>query len=214
MDILPDPRIREELSGLSGWPTIPQLFVRGELVGGCDIVTEMFESGELAETLGAEQPERAEAAAPPRPRHSPRPCRSNSRRRGRRPRPRAPLHGGTGQCRTALGERNGSTASMDAIDVLDEPESTRGARGVRPHARAVLSGPARGRRCPSACSARRPSSRRSTSSCADPRRGPDRLPRDPGRQRGLPVLAAQRAAGRLVARSAGRLCRARPRGLS
>jgi monothiol glutaredoxin len=57
LDILPDPRIREELSGLSGWPTIPQLFVEGELVGGSDIVMEMFESGELAELLGAEQPE-------------------------------------------------------------------------------------------------------------------------------------------------------------
>ena len=56
LDILPDPRIREELSGLSGWPTIPQLFVDGELVGGSDIVMEMFESGELAELLGAEQP--------------------------------------------------------------------------------------------------------------------------------------------------------------
>jgi monothiol glutaredoxin len=63
MDILPDPRIREELSGLSGWPTIPQLFVGGELVGGCDIITEMFESGELADALGTERPERA--AAPP-----------------------------------------------------------------------------------------------------------------------------------------------------
>jgi monothiol glutaredoxin len=62
LDILPDPRIREELSGLSGWPTIPQLFVDGELVGGCDIVMEMFESGELAETLGVEQPELDEAA--------------------------------------------------------------------------------------------------------------------------------------------------------
>jgi monothiol glutaredoxin len=57
LDILPDPRIREELSGLSGWPTIPQLFVDGELVGGCDIVMEMFESGELADLLGVEQPE-------------------------------------------------------------------------------------------------------------------------------------------------------------
>jgi monothiol glutaredoxin len=67
MDILPDPRIREQLSALSGWPTIPQLFVGGELVGGCDIVTEMFESGELAETLGVEQPQPgpATAAAPP-----------------------------------------------------------------------------------------------------------------------------------------------------
>src|ERR1700730_3598956 len=53
-DILPDPRLRQELSTLSQWPTIPQLFVHGELVGGCDIVTEMFDSGELAELLGAE----------------------------------------------------------------------------------------------------------------------------------------------------------------
>jgi monothiol glutaredoxin len=51
VDILPDPRIRQELSALSNWPTIPQLFVNGELVGGCDIVTEMYESGELAQAL-------------------------------------------------------------------------------------------------------------------------------------------------------------------
>jgi monothiol glutaredoxin len=51
VDILPDPRIRQELSALSNWPTIPQLFVDGELVGGCDIVTEMYESGELEQTL-------------------------------------------------------------------------------------------------------------------------------------------------------------------
>jgi monothiol glutaredoxin len=57
LDILPDPRIREELSAISHWPTIPQLFVDGKLVGGCDIVTEMYESGELAELLGVEQPE-------------------------------------------------------------------------------------------------------------------------------------------------------------
>src|SRR5215217_8815762 len=56
VDILPDPRIRQELSAISEWPTIPQLFVKGELVGGCDIITEMYESGELAETLGVEQP--------------------------------------------------------------------------------------------------------------------------------------------------------------
>ena len=67
LDILPDPRIREELSGLSGWPTIPQLFVDGELIGGCDIVMEMFESGDLAETLGVEQPDQAEA--PDEPEH-------------------------------------------------------------------------------------------------------------------------------------------------
>jgi monothiol glutaredoxin len=57
VDVLPDPRIRQELSALSNWPTIPQLFIDGELVGGCDIVTEMFESGELAQALGLEQPE-------------------------------------------------------------------------------------------------------------------------------------------------------------
>jgi monothiol glutaredoxin len=54
VDVLPDPRIRQELSAISNWPTIPQLFVDGELVGGCDIVTEMYESGELAELLGVE----------------------------------------------------------------------------------------------------------------------------------------------------------------
>ena len=57
LDILPDPRIREELSDLSGWPTVPQLFIDGELVGGCDIVTEMYETGELAQKLGVEMPE-------------------------------------------------------------------------------------------------------------------------------------------------------------
>jgi monothiol glutaredoxin len=56
VDILPDPRIRQELSAVSQWPTIPQLFVKGELVGGADIVAEMYESGELAEVLGVEQP--------------------------------------------------------------------------------------------------------------------------------------------------------------
>ena len=66
VDILPDPRIRQELSSLSNWPTIPQLFVHGELIGGCDIITEMYESGELAEALGVDQPEHA-AAAPPTP---------------------------------------------------------------------------------------------------------------------------------------------------
>jgi monothiol glutaredoxin len=53
VDVLPDPRIRQELTALSRWPTIPQLFARGELIGGCDIVTEMCETGELAEVLGA-----------------------------------------------------------------------------------------------------------------------------------------------------------------
>ncbi|MFL5856941.1 MAG: Grx4 family monothiol glutaredoxin, partial [Solirubrobacteraceae bacterium] len=56
VDILPHPAIREQLSALSNWPTIPQLFVDGELVGGCDIVTEMHATGELAEVLGVEAP--------------------------------------------------------------------------------------------------------------------------------------------------------------
>jgi monothiol glutaredoxin len=51
VDVLPDPRIRQELSAISNWPTIPQLFVGGELLGGCDIVIEMYESGELAQAL-------------------------------------------------------------------------------------------------------------------------------------------------------------------
>jgi len=63
LDILPDPRIRQELSAISNWPTIPQLFVDGELIGGCDIVTEMYETGELAERLWVPQPQ-AEPEAP------------------------------------------------------------------------------------------------------------------------------------------------------
>jgi monothiol glutaredoxin len=51
VDILPDPRIRQELSAISGWPTIPQVFVKGELVGGADITEELLESGGLAEKL-------------------------------------------------------------------------------------------------------------------------------------------------------------------
>jgi monothiol glutaredoxin len=61
VDVLPDPRIRQELSAISDWPTIPQLFVERELVGGADIVAEMYESGELALTLGVEQPQEAQA---------------------------------------------------------------------------------------------------------------------------------------------------------
>src|SRR5204863_3033037 len=64
VDILPDPRIRQELSAISSWPTIPQLFVGGELVGGCDIITEMYETGELAQALGVDAPEAAPADAP------------------------------------------------------------------------------------------------------------------------------------------------------
>ena len=51
VDVLPDPRIRQELSAISSWPTIPQVFVRGELIGGADIVEELAQSGELERTL-------------------------------------------------------------------------------------------------------------------------------------------------------------------
>jgi monothiol glutaredoxin len=53
VDILPDPRIRQELSSISGWPTIPQVFVKGELIGGADITEELYESGELQQKLDA-----------------------------------------------------------------------------------------------------------------------------------------------------------------
>jgi monothiol glutaredoxin len=51
VDILPDPRIRQELSAISGWPTVPQVFIRGELIGGADIVEELAASGELEHKL-------------------------------------------------------------------------------------------------------------------------------------------------------------------
>jgi monothiol glutaredoxin len=64
VDILPNPSIRQELAELSGWPTIPQVFVKGELVGGADITQELAESGELRkvleERLGADYSDGAE----------------------------------------------------------------------------------------------------------------------------------------------------------
>ena len=59
VDILPDPQIRQELSALTDWPTIPQVFVKGELIGGADITEELYASGELGQklddALGAER---------------------------------------------------------------------------------------------------------------------------------------------------------------
>ena len=68
VDVLPllDP-LREVTGELADWRTFPQLYVNGHLVGGCDIVEEMFESGELAEMTAAEQPARAQAGAPQTP---------------------------------------------------------------------------------------------------------------------------------------------------
>lgn len=51
VDVLPDPGLRNGIKEFSSWPTIPQLYVKGEFVGGCDIVREMFQTGELAEML-------------------------------------------------------------------------------------------------------------------------------------------------------------------
>jgi len=51
VDVLQDPEIRQGIKEFSNWPTIPQLYVKGEFVGGCDIIREMFESGELSELL-------------------------------------------------------------------------------------------------------------------------------------------------------------------
>src|SRR5205807_5047696 len=65
VDVLPDPRIRQELSTLSNWPTIPQLFIDGELVGGCDIVMEMYQSGELQQSLGLDASDNGETAEEP-----------------------------------------------------------------------------------------------------------------------------------------------------
>jgi monothiol glutaredoxin len=70
VDVLPalEP-LRQATGEISDWRTFPQLYVKGELVGGCDIVEEMFESGELAESLGVAQPEGA--AAPPQAQETP-----------------------------------------------------------------------------------------------------------------------------------------------
>jgi monothiol glutaredoxin len=54
VDVLQDPEIRQGIKEYSDWPTIPQLYVKGEFVGGSDIMMEMFESGELSELLGAQ----------------------------------------------------------------------------------------------------------------------------------------------------------------
>jgi monothiol glutaredoxin len=67
IDVLPALQpLREVTAEISDWQTFPQLYVNGELLGGCDIVEEMFDSGELAEMVGVEQPEDAELPEPER----------------------------------------------------------------------------------------------------------------------------------------------------
>ena len=125
VDILPDPRIRQELSALSNWPTIPQLFVDGELVGGCDIVTEMYESGELAEALGVEPPAGTPEAAPAGRRGQPRRCRSRTAWPSRTGRPAA-LRCGHGRPRHAHARAALGRAQPRAA----RPDAAAGARGM------------------------------------------------------------------------------------
>ena len=54
LDVLGDPDVRQGIKEFSDWPTIPQLYVGGEFVGGCDIVTELYQSGELTKVLAGE----------------------------------------------------------------------------------------------------------------------------------------------------------------
>lgn len=58
VDVLSDPEIRDGIKQYSNWPTIPQLYVKGEFIGGCDIITDLYNSGELHEKLGQKMPER------------------------------------------------------------------------------------------------------------------------------------------------------------
>jgi monothiol glutaredoxin len=53
IDVLSDPALRQGIKAFSDWPTVPQLYIKGEFVGGCDIVREMFETGELAQLLAS-----------------------------------------------------------------------------------------------------------------------------------------------------------------
>lgn len=72
VNILEDPNVREGMKEFSSWPTFPQLYVKGEFVGGCDIVKEMYASGELQKVIGAEpRPAGAPAGAEPRPAGAP-----------------------------------------------------------------------------------------------------------------------------------------------
>ncbi|HEU5106089.1 MAG TPA: Grx4 family monothiol glutaredoxin [Solirubrobacterales bacterium] len=72
IDVLPALQpLREVTTEISDWQTFPQLYVNGELLGGCDIIEEMFESGELAEALGVEQPTEAKVTEPAPPAQSP-----------------------------------------------------------------------------------------------------------------------------------------------
>jgi monothiol glutaredoxin len=65
VNIFEDPEIREGLKSYSNWPTFPQLYVNGELIGGCDIAVELYESGELAQIVAGATGNQTDSAAPP-----------------------------------------------------------------------------------------------------------------------------------------------------
>ena len=132
VDILPDPRIRQELSAISNWPTIPQLFVNGELVGGCDIVTEMYESGELAQH-GSASSRRPRLPRTPRwpPSRAPRPSQIKRRQpspvaQGAPRRPRIavihhlqqPFLGNAAAPLGAVREHFGTLPDLDEVDAV------------------------------------------------------------------------------------------------
>jgi monothiol glutaredoxin len=69
IDVLTDPSLREGVKQFANWPTLPQLYVKGEFIGGCDIVRDMYESGELQQVLDEKGPDRGCACRPWRRRH-------------------------------------------------------------------------------------------------------------------------------------------------
>ena len=123
-DILADPRIRQVLSGWSDWPTIPQLFVDGKLVGGCDITTEMFQDGELQELVGASSGPAARRVTRSSPLTSCSPSSTRISAAGLTPRPcgARPRAGHQAPVRRLLGVRRGGerrlVAGRAGLDVI------------------------------------------------------------------------------------------------
>jgi monothiol glutaredoxin len=81
IDVLSDPALRPGIKAFSDWPTVPQLYVKGEFIGGCDIVREMFETGELAQFLAARGVKTGAVSTPTLPS----PASGGGLRRGRAP---------------------------------------------------------------------------------------------------------------------------------
>lgn len=142
LDVLSNPDIREGIKTFSSWPTIPQLYVKGEFIGGCDIVKELSASGELYKTLGVEP----EAVVPPTI-HVTQPANDALREAMAR-------HGGPGrflhlhidsrfQASFSMAPRAAFDVEVDAsgIAILLDPMSARRAEGVRIDVVPTASGP-------------------------------------------------------------------------